>query len=303
MRRIARVGLVIAVVVGTLLVVPVLAPASRPALGRAYVHLAEAWVSHWPVARGHYLVYRLDPIMRLVGVVPVIVELAPGETMLLDPRDDVQKTIIMSGHWQPEAWGVMKSALPAGGVFVDVGAHVGFFTVKGARAVGTAGRVIAIEPNPETLKELNGNIRASGLTNVQVIPVACTDSDQTLTLYSERDHPAGASLSERNAGTRGGRASFSVRGRRLDDVVQELSLARIDVIKIDVEGAETLVLRGALGTLRRYRPVLIIELMPQNLKGMGTSLEEVLATLTDVGYPTGQRIDETDWMFRPDGGR
>jgi hypothetical protein len=88
-----------------------------------------------------------------------------------------------------------------------------------------------------------------------------------------------------------------VRGRRIDDVVPELGLTRVDVVKIDVEGAEVLVLRGARETLMRFHPKLVMEVLPDHLANLNTSVEELLSLLNELGYGPGKRVDKTDWEF------
>lgn len=92
-------------------------------------------------------------------------------------------TILRSAVWQPEVWDSLRPALSDGAVFLDVGAHIGYFSLKSAAVVGRNGRVVAFEPNPETLQALRANIAASHAANVIVEPIACTDQEQTLTLY------------------------------------------------------------------------------------------------------------------------
>jgi FkbM family methyltransferase len=274
-------------------------PGGRSALGRGYVRVASAWSDHWPFARGGYIVYRLAPVMRMAGALPVRMEVGPGVVMLLEPLfDDVQRSIVLNnGVWQPGVWQSIAGGLGQGAVFFDVGAHVGYYSMKAAPLVGPTGRVIAFEPDPPTVVQLDANITVNHYSNVKVEAIACTDREQMLTLYSDQDHPAGASLSKVNAGEKGGQSSYSVRGRRIDDVVLELGLTRVDVMKVDVEGAEAFVLRGALETLKRFHPRLIVEIMPSNLAGMHTTVEDVLNVIKEAGYNSRRQVDDDDWEW------
>ena len=89
-----------------------------------------------------------------------------------------------------------------------------------------------------------------------------------------------------------------MRARRLDDIVREVGVTRVDAVKIDVEGAEFLVLKGAVEILDRYRPVLSVELLDQGLKSMGSSVAEVTAFLRSHGYVPKQ-ITESNMEFVP----
>jgi FkbM family methyltransferase len=214
--------------------------------------------------------------------------------MLLDPSDYVSDEILETGRWEPECWAAIKEHLPIGGTFIDVGAHIGYFSLKAAKIVGATGRVIAIEANPDTVRKLCDNVKASGATTIAVQPVACADSDGVLELFASRRCNTGkASLSRDNAVQPGSASSvYHVRARPLDTIVQEISASGVDVIKIDVEGAELLVLRGAQQTLARYSPVLILELIDKLLQSMGTSAADVMEFLHCVGYRPRQRIGE-----------
>jgi Methyltransferase FkbM domain len=198
----------------------------------------------FPIVRANRVIRQLEPFLSRIGVLqPVRIEVDPGVSLLLDPAENVARTILISrqGNWEPEAWAAISSGLEEGAVFVDVGAHLGYDSLKAARLVGEKGRVIAFEPSPNTLMLLRSNIEASEARNIIVQPVASTDSEQTLTLFDS-----------------------TLRGRPIDDVVSELGLTRVDVLKADVEGAELMVLRGAAQTLRRFHPKLILEVVPDS---------------------------------------
>ena len=123
-----------------------------------------------------------------------------------------------------------------------------------------------------------------------VAPVACTDSETTLTFYAAPNVNTGmSSLSLTNASREGKiSASYQVRARRLDDILREAGVGRVDAIKIDVEGAEFLVLKGAVETLDRYHPAISVELSEEGLKEMGASVEEVKDFMRAHGYAPEQ---------------
>jgi len=192
--------------------------------------------------------WMLPAVERVYPPKPVRVEVEPGVNLLLDPQDLVARQILITGTWQSRVWQSISAGLPAGGVFLDVGAHIGYDTLKASVTVGPSGKVIAFEPNPGTLEQLRANIDASHATNVIVAPIACADKEQVLTLYdsTSQGNSGASSLSLENADEdgKGTLPSYSVRARRIDDVVRELGLTRLDVIKVDTEGAEVLVIRG-----------------------------------------------------------
>lgn len=255
------------------------------------------------VAKNYFKHERPEWTPRLVkfGILrPVRMQVANGVNMKLDPGDLVSLTILRTRAWQPEIWDSLNTRLGPGAVLIDVGAHIGIFTLQGAARVGPTGKVIAFEPNPETLVQLRSNIAASNEGSIVTVePIACTDKDQQLTLYADRGSNTGASsLSEKNAEAFDvAPKPYSVRGRPIDDVVNELGLTRVDAIKIDVEGAEVGVLRGAAKTLEKFHPKVVIEIDERQLAAFDTKPSDVTGLLTAAGYKSSRRLDDTDWEF------
>ncbi len=227
-------------------------------------------------------------------LVPVWTQIEPGVTMLLDPHDVVSHEILMTGHWEPQTWQVMEPHVPAGGTFVDVGAHIGWYSLKAAKVVGPRGRVIAVEPDHETLRKLRDNIRASGdEAIITVEPVACYDSETTLPFYSAPGTNTGESSLDRAAASQEGpiTAAYIVRARRLDDILKEAGVTRVDALKIDVEGAEVHVLKGAVETLDHFRPEISVEVDHDKVS-------EVRLFMRDHGYAP-KKLTESNTEYVP----
>jgi FkbM family methyltransferase len=241
----------------------------------------------------------LPPVRRLESFEPAWTQTGPGTKMLLDPYDMVSLRILETGQWEPESGRAVAGHLSPGATFIDVGAHIGYYSLQASRVVGASGHILAIEPNPQTLPKLRDNIAANNDRTISVWPVACAESESTLQLYAApRGNTGESSLSKENASHAGApSAVYSVAARPLDAIVAEANLSRVDVIKIDVEGAEFQVLKGAAQTIARYHPVLIIELVPDQLKAMGATVEEVAAFLGAHGYRASPLMDEANFQF------
>ena len=144
------------------------------------------------------------------------------------------------------------AALSAGMVVLDVGANVGCFAMLASKIVGENGRVIAIEAIEENFTCLQKTLDANRLTNVVPLRLA----------VGEKDGEIAISLSQlsgnHSAVFRRSDVSVTVPMRSLDSIVRQLALHRIDFIKVDVEGMEPEVLRGATQTIRRFRPFLAV---------------------------------------------
>ena len=267
------------------------------------MRLDRAWSRSFPLDAGKGLVHGLNPLLSRAGLLrPVRVEVEPKVSLLLDPNDKVSRTILISlgGRWDPEVRDAIARD-PRRAVFLDVGAHIGYDSLKAGVQVGPEGRVVAFEPNPNTLTLLRANIAASGAANVIVQPIAlhrCRVDVDPVRLDSGGSSGSARRLSRENAGS--ATRTYTVRGRPIDDVIAELGLTRVDVLKADVEGAELLVLRGAAQTLRRYHPKLVLEVVPRQLANMNASVEELEAFIKSVGYTTMRQVDykNREWTLK-----
>jgi FkbM family methyltransferase len=267
-----------------------------------YFAAERVWRSHWLHGPGKGLPIGAARLLR--PSVPVWVEVEPHMTMLLDPMDFVQRHIIETGVWEPETWRCVAEHIGSGGVLVDVGSHVGYYALKAAQVVGPGGHVLAIEPNPDTLQVLRANVEANGGSMIEVDPVACSDSEGRVELFAAgRANTGASSMSSTNAARGGAGKSFWVRTRPLDALVQESRVTRVDAIKIDVEGAEFLVLKGAQQTLDRYHPVVTVEMDEDTLNNMGTSCAQVTQLFRAHGYTPRHSFatenNNTEFAFTP----
>jgi len=214
--------------------------------------------------------------------------------MFLDPVDLVQRTIRITGKWEQSQADWLKNALTPGQTYVDVGANVGYFALLAARRVGTRGTVLAIEPSAATAEQLVVNAERNDLP-IRVERCACTSEGASgIELFLSAD----SGQTSLAAGAAGSDRFEMVRAKTLDDIVEAHGLTRLDVLKIDVEGAEYQVLSGARRTLSRFHPRVMIELEPENLKHFQHGAREVVALLREHGYVAqGGTISSPDYLF------
>ena len=172
--------------------------------------------------------------------------------------------------------------LHEGGVFYDVGANVGFFTVIGARLVGPAGQVHAFEPVPENAAAVQHNCDLNGMKQVTVWETAVSDTNGTGELQLAH-HSGGASLSVA-APPPDYKGTISINLITLDDFVGQQRGAPPSFVKIDVEGAEINVLRGMTHTIQTYKPTLIIEIDDGEPAEFQRKKELCITFLAELGY-------------------
>jgi FkbM family methyltransferase len=182
-------------------------------------------------------------------------------------------------NYEPELAELEKFLSP-GKIFVDVGANVGIYTLVASKLVGAAGRVLAFEPTPQTFAGLRRNIALNRLGNVLTFPVALSEETGTAWLYYGSD-PVRNSLG-RDPCTEGECERVALES--LDQVLQQAGVEHVDVLKIDAEGAEELVLRGAEKLLTSSWPVVIYEVNPQASSYLGLSKDGATKLLERRGY-------------------
>ena len=219
-----------------------------------------------------------------------------GLTLNVDFATEVGETLFVGGTCEPNEMRFIATVLAPGMTAIDVGANVGWITLLMAGCVGRTGRVVAFEPSSRERRVLAINQRCNGLTWVNIRGEALFDECSTVAL-----HVADVVHSGHN--TLGGFIyedvsevqTVSVPAVPLDSLAGELGLRRVDLIKIDVEGAECRVLRGAQETLGRHRPILVLEAQPASLRVMGDDIGSLLMVLEDMHYAVC-RFDEATGM-------
>ncbi|QSF49915.1 FkbM family methyltransferase [Thermosynechococcus sp. TA-1] len=184
---------------------------------------------------------------------------------------------------------VLALFLPPGGVFIDLGANQGEFTIFAAGLVGKEGHVFAFEPSPIIRKQLLKNIQLNGFEQVSIEPFAVADKPGRLSLYSPigtfDDGTIHDGLSTLYPKARAAASTATeVEVTTLDAWLWERNLDRVDVIKMDIEGAELPALQGSLGLIQRFRPVVIIELNAATYRAAGYTMQDLIAWLWAQNY-------------------
>jgi FkbM family methyltransferase len=184
----------------------------------------------------------------------------------------------------------LASFVAPGDCVVDVGANVGFYTVRLSEAVGIQGTVHAFEPVPETFAILSATVRRLPLSNVVLHASALSDHSGTAEIVVPREAGGADNLYLAHLA---GKAAPPGRRTRIETVTldefRRNGLPRISFIKCDVEGAELLVLRGALAVLREDRPVMLCEVCG-HAKRFQTTPGDVFAFIQTIGY-RAMRLD------------
>lgn len=212
---------------------------------------------------------------------PTRARLYDGQTIYLNPRDYIDAMVYLYGDFDPAISWCLRRLLRAGDVYVDVGANIGTETVPAAKLVGPTGVVHAFEPNAEVLGLLERSLQANGLTNVQAHLRAVSDFDGEIGL-SVPESSSGLATASKEVPPGG----LTVEAVRLDGF-EPLRTRTIRLLKIDVEGHEYPVLKGAERLLAEGRVEhVLIEIWPD--EGVTFDEVDVVRFLRSFGYVPAQ---------------
>lgn len=151
-----------------------------------------------------------------------------------------ERGALFNPDYNSEELDFLRKHTPAGGVFVDIGANVGTYALVLAQHLGELGKVIAVEPHPVTFARLSFNRMASGSTQVLLVAAAAGPSDGDLLIETDGDNLGASHVVSGTATAQ----AIKVPSLRLMRILDEANVARVDALKIDVEGFEDRVLTG-----------------------------------------------------------
>jgi FkbM family methyltransferase len=196
----------------------------------------------------------------------------------LDVRESPMMLARVLRIYEPDKVAALRACLRPGDVFVDVGANKGDFSLLAARVMGATGRVIAVEPEDANAQWIERSVARNKYRNVEVARVALADASGEATLYLGEKSGWHSLVSTDGVATTG---EVTVPTQTLDELLAERGVERVDVIKIDVEGAEERVFAGASRTFAGTHPMtLLLDVHP----GRGVDPTRVAHQLRGWGF-------------------
>jgi len=182
----------------------------------------------------------LSRLVNLLRAGPVDVVYQGASFRFYHQASATERGALFNPDYNIEELNFLRAHTPDGGVFVDVGANVGTYAMVLARHVGTAGKVIAIEPHPVTHARLAFNNSASGYTQVKLVAAAAGAADGELMIETDGDNLGASHIVSGDASDK----AIKVASLRLQRILDEAAVSHVDALKIDVEGFEDRVLTG-----------------------------------------------------------
>jgi FkbM family methyltransferase len=208
------------------------------------------------------------------------------------PGNELSRVLFLTGNFEPNELTWMSQTLTEGMTVIDIGAHMGMYTLTASKLVGESGVVLALEPSTREFQRLTFHVTLNDLKNVRCLQTAASSSfgEATLKIGSEWNsghNTFGEFFNESVEMIREER----VLTQTVDALVAGQGLERVDIIKIDVEGHEFQVLAGAVDTITRFRPRILIEVFEETLRRQGACVETVLGFLIAHGYALNEFSD------------
>jgi FkbM family methyltransferase len=210
---------------------------------------------------------------------------ATGLRFECDLRNGLAREVFFTGTYEPQATMIIRRLVENGGTFVDVGAHWGYYSLIVAEHVGRSGLVVAIEADPRIYAILERSMALNDLPQVRLVHAAAAAAPGVLSLVGFDEHSDNWGTSRIAGATSKSRTLCEVSARSIDDLLDEFGLEIVDLVKMDIEGAEGMALAGMSAGLRRgrYRR-LLLELHPVQLAEQGEQAPAIVEHLLALGF-------------------
>jgi len=216
--------------------------------------------------------------------IPIKVKTSYGKTLIVSGKDGGLGLMLRSGKdYELLLTELMKKSVKPGDVVVDIGANIGYFTKYLSQLVGNRGKVLAFEPSQFNWKYLTLN--TGKLKNVARYPLAIGETEGEMTFGEDVGNPG------ENGFSKTGKQIVQV--KTLESVMHNAKIKKMNWIKIDVEGAEVMVLRGASQAIRSQKSIVVAcECNPEALAKLGYSTQELITEFKKCGLKITRIIDE-----------
>jgi FkbM family methyltransferase len=204
-------------------------------------------------------------------------------TMLLDVRDSgVGRPLYLGTGYEQAETTFIRREVKRGMVFVDVGANIGYYTLLASTLIGPEGMVLAFEPDPHNFDLLTRSVGINGLVNVRTFRAALGAEVGTATLYQSNVNYGGHALTQGAVASTVNRIKVDV--YPFDELARRVGIARIDFVKIDVQGFESQVMNGMVEIMKASDQLTVLtEFWPHGIETSGTSPEDYFRFFTSQG--------------------
>lgn len=209
-----------------------------------------------------------------------------GVKLVWYPEDlrTAPNVLVNTGEYEPVEFAALAAAARGAEVIFDIGANIGYFSLHWASDLAPGGTVHAFEPVPTTFQRLARNVALNDLGGKIVTNNKGVGSEPATLSFYLPDFSGSGAASSRNLHPEENSAVFEAEVTTLDSYFGAAGLDRLDLVKVDVEGAELLVVKGGLATIEAHKPILFLELLRKWSKAFNYHPNDVLSLLRSIGY-------------------
>jgi FkbM family methyltransferase len=197
----------------------------------------------------------------------------------LDLSEMIDSAIYYEGCFEPFVTSIIQKKVNKGMYVLDIGANIGCHTLPLAKIVGEQGKVFAFEPMSRAFSKLKQNVGLNSFKNIVLEKIAFSDVSQKKdSIHFRSSWPLDSIEVDKQ------KEKEEVEFTTLDDYVKKNNIQRIDFMKLDVDGYECKIVKGGMNALKKFRPMMIIELGISTLKGVGDEPDKLIDSLMSLGY-------------------
>jgi FkbM family methyltransferase len=249
---------------------------ARPRLATAVLRLPRIVPAVWQAPLYRSISWPLAKRMAAA----VEVKVTGGSRMLVRTDDSLGRVLAIAGVWEPNVTTAFRSSLSPGDVCIDIGAHIGYYTLLASKLVGPRGHVYAFEPSPRSYGELQANLERNQVANVTAIRAAVGENAGPAELYEgPGTNTGGATMQIVLADRRGLRNPVAVEVRPVTGAIPASDRRRVRAVKIDVEGGEVDVLRSLAPVFAEAPHLAVfVELNPKWIAGTTEYVADLCAS-------------------------
>jgi methyltransferase, FkbM family len=199
--------------------------------------------------------------------------------------NETSRCIFLTGLFEPNEFYMLNKVLKTGDVFFDAGANIGLYSIFASKRVGSKGKVIAVEPSQREYERLKSHIEMNSLRNIASFSLALYKNRSMMELQiATEDHSGHNTLGSFGYESVQSSGVERVPTDTIDHLVKAEQLSSLNVLKMDIEGAECFALQGAESTLDQHRPIIFIELSDRSLSRQNCSAKMLLEFLSKKDY-------------------